>query len=51
MHDRTNSLSENSPHNSEQRRHEHPHWVIKYLDLADTALGQKKNDEEQRPAA
>ena len=51
MHDRTNNASsENSSYGSEQRKHDYQPWVNKYLDLADTALGQKKQDED-RPAA
>ncbi len=47
MHDRTNNFSDTSSSNSEQRKHDHPQWVIKYLELADTALGQKKGEPDQ----
>ncbi len=49
MHDRPNT-GENSPSN-EHNKHDRPQWVNKYLDLADTALGQKHEDQEHRPAA
>lgn len=47
MHDRTNYLNENFFSNSEQRKHGHPQWVNKYLELADTALGQEKEDQDR----
>ncbi len=49
MRDRTNNFSDTSFSNSEQRKHDHPQWVIKYLELADTAL-QEKQDEQERAA-
>ncbi len=51
MHDRTNNTGEYSSHNSEPRQHEHLRWVIKYLVLADTALGLRKDDAEQQQPA
>ncbi len=45
MHDRTSFLNE-SP-DSEQRKYDHLSWVNKYLDLADTALREKKEEQEQ----
>lgn len=51
MHDRSKKNSgENSSVGSENK-HDHPQWVNKYLDLADTALEQDDDDREQRPAA
>lgn len=47
MHDRTNNFSDTSSGNSEPRKHEHSQWVNKYLDLADTALQQKKEERDQ----
>ncbi len=50
MHERSES-SENVILQNEPRRHDRPQWVKRYLDLADTALGQKEEDLKQRPAA
>jgi hypothetical protein len=47
MHDRTNNPSENSSNTFEQRKHDHLQWVNRYLDLADTALEQKKDDQDR----
>ncbi len=49
MHDRTNNFADTWSNNSEQRKYDRPQWVNKYLDLADTAL-QEKNDEQDRAA-
>ena len=49
MHDRTNKQNEGSSSNSDPRKRDHAQWVNKYLELADTALQQK--GEEQEPAA
>lgn len=47
MHDRTNSYSDSSSNNSEQHKHDHPQWVIRYLDLADTALQERQDEQDQ----
>jgi hypothetical protein len=49
MRDRTNNSTDTSPSNSEQRKYDHPQWVNKYLALADAAL-QEKNDEQDQAA-
>ncbi len=50
MRDRTNNYSDTAFNSSEQRKHEHPQWVTKYLDLADTALQDNKKDEQDQAA-
>lgn len=47
MHDRTHNPNENASGNYEQRKHDHPQWVNRYLDLADTALNQKRDDQDR----
>ena len=47
MHDRTNNSADTSSNSSEQRKHDHPQWVNKYLDLADAALQEKKDERDQ----
>lgn len=49
MHDRIDK-NEVSSNNFEDRRHDYQPWVNKYLDLADAALDQRK-DERERTAA
>jgi hypothetical protein len=51
MNDRTNNSSENGSAAQDQRKHDQPQWIKKYLDLADTALRQRQDDCESRPAA
>jgi len=52
MHDRTHySNAEAPPTPHDDRRHDHPQRVKKYLDLADTALDQKQDGQDRRPAA
>ncbi len=51
MNDRSNNLSEISTSNQDQRKHDQPQWIKKYLDLADTALDQRRDDSEFERAA
>lgn len=47
MHNRTNNSNENSSNRSEQRKHDHPQLVNRYLELADTALEQSRDDQDR----
>lgn len=46
MHDRSNNQNEGSSSNSDTRKHDHPQWVNKYLELADTALEQRTEEQD-----
>lgn len=50
MNDRSNNPSETGTFSQDQRKHDQPQWIKKYLDLADTALHQRYDDELEQAA-